>query len=236
MEGKRTGPVMKKIIVADRMKQGINMDLLEELMEHELFTAYSNEDVLNIHRKERADLIITELYGSGMGALQLCSFLRADADLRRVSVIVYCRDNEIERSEAERCRANAILTLPVAETLLRRKVQEFLNIPSRGRFSARFSARRASGPGQGVIDCRTENISVTGMLIEADTELHRGDRIQYALALAGQQPFTMQAEVVRTEEHAMSAHRNRYGVRFSRIDPAARRAIEDLVSQSPAAH
>jgi c-di-GMP-binding flagellar brake protein YcgR len=115
-------------------------------------------------------------------------------------------------------------------------VNEFLSIPSRGRFSTRFQARRTGSLSQSVIECRTENISVTGMLIEADAELRQGDRIQYSLDLANRQSFSMLAEVVRTERFGAPRESRRYGVRFSRIDPAARRAIEVLISQSSAAH
>ena len=111
--------------------------------------------------------------------------------------------------------------------MLRKYVNEFLSIPTRGRFHTQFSAR-TNGASRMAFDCRTENISVTGMLIKADAELRRGDQLQYSLDLASSRPFAVQAEVVRNE-------RDRYGVRFSHIDPAARRAIEALVSQSPPA-
>jgi response regulator RpfG family c-di-GMP phosphodiesterase len=218
---------MKKIIFIDRIKQIVALGFFEELSDYEVLTAYSNADALRIHRKEKAALIITELYGSGMSAQQFCTQIRNDDELRDVSIIVCCRDNEIERKEAAQCRANAVLSLPFNGGMLRKYVHEFLNIPARGSFHAQFSAK-TSGAQHKAIDCRTENISVTGMLIKADAELRRGDKLQYSLDLASSRLFAVQAEVVRND-------RDRYGVRFSRIDPAARRAIEALVRQSPSA-
>jgi response regulator RpfG family c-di-GMP phosphodiesterase len=197
------------------------------MSDFEMLTAYSNADVLRIHRKEKAAVIITELYGSGMSAQQLCDHIRDDAKLREVSIIVCCRDNGIELARAAECRANAVLTLPLSRAVLRKKVHEFLSIPTRGRFHAQFSARTSGAPRM-AIDCSTENISLTGMLIKADTELRRGDLLQYSLDLAPARSFAMQAEVVRNDQ-------GRYGVRFSRLDPAARRAIEVLVGQNPSA-
>ena len=217
--------VMRKIIFVDRIKQNVGLDLFEELSDFEMLTAYSNADALRIHRKEKAALIITELYGSGMSAQQFCAQIRDDEERRGVSIIVCCRDNEIELQEAAQCRANAVLTLPLRGSVLRQKVYEFLNIRARGSFHAQFSARTSGSPRM-AIDCRTENISVTGMLISADAELRRGELLQYSIDLASSRPFEMQAEVVRNE-------RGRYGVRFSRLDPAARRAIEVLVSRNP---
>lgn len=117
-----------------------------------------------------------------------------------------------------------MLTLPLSRVELRRKVHELLNIPARGRYHIQFRARTA-GAAPMAIDCRTENISVTGMLIRAEAELRRGDQLQYLLDLAPAASFAMQAEVVRND-------RDRYGVRFSHLHPAARRAIEVLVSRS----
>ncbi len=216
---------MKKIIFLDRVKQNVDLDFFEEMSDFEAYTAYSNADALKIHRKEKAALIITELYGSGMGAQQFCAQIRDDGELRDVSIIVCCRDNEIERKEAAQCRANAVLTLPLRGAVLRRTVHELLSIPIRGSFHAQFSARTSGAPRM-AIDCRTENISATGMLIRADAELCRGDQLHCSLDLAPARSFALQAEVVRND-------RGSYGVRFSRLDPAALRAIEILVSRNP---
>ncbi len=216
---------MKKIIILDRVKQNIDRRFFDELPDDvELFTAYSNADALRIHRKEKSAIIVTELYGSGMNAVQFCSQLRDDEVLREVSVIVCCRDNEIERREAHRCRANAVLTLPLSAKAFRQRISAFLRTASRSKrssFRGRFSASKSGSP-RASIDCRIENISVTGMLIEANAELHRGDMLRYTLDIAPARSFAMQAEVVR-------ADRGRYGLRFSRLDPEARHAIETLV-------
>lgn len=216
---------MKKIIFTDRVKQNVDIDFFEELSDLEVLTAYSNADALMIHRKEKASLIITELYGSGMSTQLFCAQIRDDGELRDVAIIVCCRDNEIDFEAATQCRASAVLILPLRVTVLRRKVNELLNMPARGLFHAQFSAR-ASGTTRMSVDCLAENISVTGMLIKTNAELHRCDLLQYSLNLATAKSFPMQAEIVRND-------RGCYGVRFSRIDPAALRAIEVLVSQNP---
>jgi response regulator RpfG family c-di-GMP phosphodiesterase len=217
----------KKILFVDRVKQYIDGSFFEEMSKFELLTAYSNTDALCIHGKEKVAIIITKLYGSGSSTREFCAQIRDDGALRDVSIILVCRDNEIELNEAAQCRTNAVLTLPLDGVKLRRKVHELLSIPARSKYHAQFRARTA-GAAPMAIDCRTENISVTGMLIRAEAELRRGDQLQYLLDLAPSASFSVQAEVVRND-------RDRYGVRFSRLDPAARRAIEVLVSRSPSA-
>jgi DNA-binding response OmpR family regulator len=215
---------MKKIILTDRVRQNIDGSLLQDLSDFELFTAYSNDDALRIHRKERASLIIAELFGAGLNGRQLCAQIREDAALRGVSIILGCRDNEVELQEAAQCRANAVLTFPLRSSVLRRKIAELLRVPARGRYEARFSARVARAP-LSSIDCRVENISATGMLIKADAELRQGDQLQYSLDLAPARSYPVVAVVVRND-------RDRYGIRFSRIDPAALSAIEAIVGRN----
>ncbi len=216
---------MKKIILTDRIRQLIDFDLFpgEDV---ELLTAYSNEDALNLHRRKRAHLILVELYGAGMNAVRFCSLIREAADLRQVSVIVCCHANDIELSESGRCRANAVVTMPFEPARLRQAVRRLLEVPHRGEYRAHFSARSADRP----FDCEVGNISVTGMLIEAGAELNPGDKINCSLALPSAS-FDAQFEVVRAVRGG-PADRTLYGVRFSRLDPSARRAIEVLVEKS----
>jgi len=218
---------MKKIVFLDRVKRDLDLDFFEKISDFEVFTAYSNAEALKIHGKHKAALIITELYGSGSNAREFCEQIRDDRELRGVSIILCCRDNDIELQEAAQCRANVVMTLPLRASALLRNVNELLHIPSRGEFHAQFSAR-SMGSSRTAIDCLTENISVTGMLIKAEAELRRGELLQYSLALPPANSFEVQAEVVRND-------RGRYGVRFSRIDSSARRAIEALVNSSPSA-
>ncbi len=221
---------MKKIIIVDRIRQQLGFELYPEDGDVETITAYSNEGALNMHRKQRADLIMTELYGSGMKGLQLCSTIREDPDLRKVSTIVFCRDNDIELTEGLQCRANAVMTLPVDSGFLRRTVQQLLMIPARADYRGSFIARCARLSGRSFIDCEVENISVTGMLIEADAVLKKGDRLNCSLKLPPAVSLETQAEVIRTVK--TTADQRLYGLRFSHLSPSARRAIETLIQQN----
>jgi len=222
---------MKKVILTDRFKQNLDPEFFEEFSDVEIVTAYSNEQALWIHRNRKADLIITTLYGPGMNTVQLCTQLREDEGLRGVSIIVYCRDNEVELAESQRCRANAVFTLPVSRSLLRETMLRFLSVPPRRTFRGTFSARRSGATG-GNIDCLMENISVTGMLFEASANLQKGDKIYCTLALPSGPPFVTQAEVVRAGKIQSPSNTVWYGARFSRLDPSAQRAIERIVSHA----
>ena len=218
---------MKKIILTDRFKQSLDPEFFSAFTDVELITAYSNEEALKLHRNRKADLIITELYGSGMSTLQFCTTLREDEGARGVSIIVYCRDNEVERAESARRKANAVLTLPVSAALLRDTMRRLLSVPPRRTFRSTFKARLSSVGA--TINCLMENISVTGMLFEAGMTLQKGEKLLCTLILPSAPPFVAQVEVVRTSREQSPSTSVWYGARFSRLDPAARSAIERVL-------
>jgi len=220
---------MKKVIVTDRFKQHLDPEFFSAFAEVEMITAYSNEHALQLHRSRKAELIITALYGSGMNTVQFCSTLREDEGARGVSIIVYCRDNEVELAESAQCRANAVLTLPANGTLLRDTMLRLLSVPPRHTVRSTFRARRNS-TADASINCLMENISVTGMLFEAGTNLQKGEKLLCTLTLPSAPPFVTLAEVVRQSREQSPSKSMRYGARFTRLDPAARRAIEHVLS------
>ncbi len=220
---------MNKVILVDRFKQNLDPEFLSNLADIEMITAYSNEQALELHRSRKADLIITTLYGAGMNPVLFCSTLREDEGVRGVSIIVYCRDNEVERSESAQCRANAVLTLPVNGALLRETMLRLLSVPPRHIFRGTFMARRNSAA-DATIDCLMENISVTGMLFEAGANLHKGEKLLCTLTLPSAPPFVTLAEVVRKSHELAPSKGTWYGARFTRLDPTARRAIERVAS------
>ena len=70
-----------------------------------VFPAASNEELLQIHRRERVDLIITDLDMPGMSSEDLFSLIRGDKDLRFVPVIMVCENSPVQ---IEKCAAGMI--------------------------------------------------------------------------------------------------------------------------------
>ena len=92
-----------------------------------LFTAASSEDVFAIHQAEKVNLIIAPLDLPGMKNEQLYEMIRENKDLRAVSVILVCPDDPPSLERASRCKANAVITLPVDVTKLLEKAQQLLD-------------------------------------------------------------------------------------------------------------
>jgi DNA-binding response OmpR family regulator len=223
---------MKKIIIAGQIKHLLERETnFLERPDIKIFAAYSNEEVLKIHRAENVDLIITLFYLPGMSMGDLCSKIRTNRDLRRVSVIIFSPDDEKDIALSEQCRANAVMALPVNTSLLLDKVQELLNISSRVSYRVLLSVRLEGNLLGKPFTCNSENISASGILMETNKNLDQGDRIECSLVLPDSTRVDANGEVVRTVKNTTRSDPNWYGVKFSSLMPETKYAIDAFVEK-----
>jgi DNA-binding response OmpR family regulator len=222
---------MKKILVADSIKSGIENEKFLRRSDVKLFTAATNDEILSVHRSEKVNLIISQLDVPGVNPEKVYAEIRKDADLRKVSLIMLCHDKLADKTRAERCSPNAILSLPVNFRLLLEKSQHLLNIPSREAYRVLLSVNISGSSKDQAFFCRSENISVTGLLLETDRSLQEGGRLTCSFFLPEAKQITVPVEVVRKIAQADKSGMKRYGVRFEKIDFETRSAIESFVQK-----
>ena len=197
-----------------------------------VFTASTNDEALKLHRSERVNLIITELDLPGMSSEQLCSLIRDDADLRTVSMIMVCANapEAIERSR--HCRANAVLLQPVHPMVLMVKAQQLLAIAARESLRVLLSATIANQSGDEPFSARTQNISVSGMLIVTDKRLVEGSRLSCAFNLPNARKIQVAGKVTRIEEESAGDEEFHYGLMFTDITSEAKQLLIAYVEDS----
>src|SRR5512138_3623081 len=111
--------VMKKIVLAhDLAKLLPAKDSFLDRKTVTVIPARLNDDVLRICSSENVDLVVTRLDMPGIKCEDLFDTIRADPKMKGVSIILVCQDTLAQRERGKRCRANAVLTLPVSEHLL----------------------------------------------------------------------------------------------------------------------
>lgn len=82
---------------------------------------------LRLARRERPDLVISDVEMPQMNGLELCRFLRSDPALRRVPVVLLTsRTDDRTREDAARVGATAFMNKPIEADLLEAKVRELL--------------------------------------------------------------------------------------------------------------
>ncbi|MCK9420073.1 MAG: PilZ domain-containing protein [Nitrospirae bacterium] len=218
---------MKKIIIA--------RDLLDDLEEGNtifkrsditFFPAGSSEDILDLHGVERADLIITEAALPLMGGAKLCSRIRSDAELKYVSIIIIGDETEDSVSQCKEAGANVVIRRPLKPGMLLWQASEQLVIPHRKDMRVLLRASIKGMEGNTPFFAKSENISLSGMLLETDRMLQKGDRLTCSFNIAHSE-ISLTCMVERVETTA--SKRNRYGVRFLNCDTKALIIIENFV-------
>jgi DNA-binding response OmpR family regulator len=223
---------MKKVLIEHDI-----YDLLESSntflsrMDFTVVVAATNDELLNSHRAERADLIITKLDMPGMPSEKLCSLIRDDAGLREVSIIMVCENTRAAIEQSSRCRANAVLLRPVHPVLLMAKAQQLLDIAERETLRVLLSASVETHAKDDSFYCRTRNVSATGMLIETDQPLNEGDRLTCVFYLPNAKKITASGKIIRTIERAPGDEDYKYGLMFTNLTPQSKKLLTEYVEE-----
>jgi DNA-binding response OmpR family regulator len=223
---------MKKIFIADDIKKLLDQgkSFLDRASVR-IFTASSHEEALKIHNNERLNLIITRLDMPGMSSEMFCSIIREDRILRQVSLIIICDKNRSDIERSSRCNANAIIISPVDPASLLDKVYQFLHIAKRGAYRVLISLKVEGKSRKRPFLCRSENISTSGMLIETERVLAKGDRVSCSFFLPDSTHIVEDGEVIRVVGKTTEFETNQYGIKFLHTPSDSQSALEDFIEK-----
>ncbi len=223
---------MKKILIAQDISKVLQQkNSFLKRADIKVFTAASNDEALNIHREEHVHLIITQLDMPGMASEKFCSLVREDPELNAVSIIMICTNNSAEIELSSRCRANAVILRPINSALILAKAQQLLDIAWRETYRVLISLSVDGNSKETPFFCRSQNISISGMLIETDKTLPHGDRVICSFFLPDSIRIQATGEVVRIPQQASGATVKQYGIKFAHLTSEARQALEAFVER-----
>lgn len=191
-----------------------------------IITAKSNEEALEMHRKENFDLIITKLKSPGLDGDNLCSLIRKDEKLCKVSVIIICGNNKADVERGSNCGANAVLTMPVSSETLSNLVFNLLNIPRREAYRVLINVQVNGKQDNKSFLCSSVNISCSGILIETDNIFDLGNKVSCSFFLPGIKKITINGTVARVNA---KADKNEYGIKFDHVNIEDRTSIEEFI-------
>ena len=223
---------MKKIIVSEALKLKLHKEEgFFRRADVKVFTAASNDEIFAIHHAENVNLIIAQIAMPGISSEQLCSMIRKDERLRRVSILLLCGDTAEDHDRVSRCNPNAVLTHPYDIHELLDKTKLLLDIPWRGAFRVLLSVNVEGKGREKAFFCRSENISTTGLLLETERTFGKGDRVACSFFLPDSRQLVVHGEVVRTLSQGPKNTLNRYGIKFFELAPEVKMAIETFVEK-----
>jgi CheY-like chemotaxis protein len=225
--------LMKKLLIVGNIQKfmtaGKNILNRADL---KIFTATSGEEALDIHKTEKADLIITELDTPGMSGDKLCSIIRKDEGLKRVSIIIVCTSAASDILRVSRCKANSYITKPIQPEQLIASVAQLVNIPERKSYRVLLKVSVKGTSANGSSFCSSRDISATGILLQTDRTFAIGDVISCDFFLPDSSRIVTDVEIMRvTRNHDKTFH---YGAKYVDISPKHKSAIMAFINKRSA--
>jgi len=218
---------MKKVLIVG------DFDTFRELDDNILsrdglfvFTTSSGEQAVEIHKREKVDLIISDLDLPGMGGDDLCNYIRGFSILKNVSTILLCENRRDDLERCIHCGANAVITRPIRADDLNARVSQLLNISERENLRVVMRVAVEGKTGDETFYPVSENISASGMLIRTERVLAKGDIITCTFLL-GLEQIVVKGEVARVERRGQEGYL--YGVRFVDMNDTLLFKIEEFI-------
>ena len=224
---------MKKVLIAQELHALLEQDRsFLGRTDMQVFVAATNDEMLNIHRTERVDLIISKLDLPGMDSEKLYGLVREDAALRTVSTIMCCANTPEAIKKSSRCRVNAVLLEPLHPVLLMAKAQQLLDIAAREMIRVLLGVVIDGRFGDEAFYCRTKNISATGLMIETRKRLVEGARLTCQFYLPDATRIQASGKIVRIIQQTSGQEDHQYGLMFTDIAPEIKQLLADFVESS----
>lgn len=220
---------MKKILIADDLHAFVEKEKsILNRSDFTIFTTTSSREALELHRSEKMDLIIIDLDMPEMNGDELCSIVRKDPSIQQVSVIIVGSNSESDIKRSKRCQANAYVTKPIMPLQLLEKVSQLLDIPERKSYRVLLKVSVNGKSPDETFFCSSQNISTSGILIETEKTLKKGDSISCSFFLPGAERVSVNAEVVRITTNGKGTFQ--YGARFLDLKSQYRASIDSFIN------
>lgn len=218
---------MKKILVLKDIKaEADKKGGILSRASFRIITANSNEKILEMHKQENFDVIITKLKSPGLDGDELCSLIRKDEKLCKVSIIMVCGNNKADVDRSSNSSANAVLTMPLSTDVLSNLVFKLLNIPRRESYRVLINVKVSGKHNNKSFLCTSANISCSGLLIETDNIFDLGNNVSCSFFLPGMKKINVNGTIVRVNA---KVDINEYGIKFDHINNEDRSSIEVFI-------
>ena len=191
-----------------------------------IITASTGEDVLSLHRLEKADLIIIDLNMPIIAGDEICRLIREDDSLKNVSIILVHPYKKADIKRCESCGANAFLAEPVGLEELFNEVSTLLQIPKRESMRVLMRVTVTGDSDHKFFFSISRDISSSGILIETDNILSKGAHITCSFFIKSHQ-IIAHGEIVRIREKGPDSYQ--YGIKFINLDHKSKSMIEAFV-------
>ncbi|HAM50861.1 MAG TPA: hypothetical protein DCP92_09300 [Nitrospiraceae bacterium] len=219
---------MRKILIVNDPKSAVEEESILGNKNLMIFIATSSEEALTIHKREKVDLVITDLDMPGMSGDTLCSLIRKDEVLGKVPVLIVCGNKKSDLERCTKCGTNSHITKPLDPVQFLEKVSQLIDVPKRSGVRV-FTNISVKGTFENEkFFCTSVDISTSGILIESDRAISKGDTITCSFFIPGSSNrVVVDCVVMRVMNIASNVYH--YGAKFLNLDPGNKSAINEFV-------
>lgn len=183
------------------------------------------ETMLKIHEEHHADLIIAETDTPEMGGVALCKTIRGNPSIKQVSVLIIVPQDKTIIDDCLSAGANDLIMAPIIQQDLLRKTSELLRIAKRADMRVLMNIS-VLGKANTPFYSTTQNISISGMLLETSKVMKLGDKLTLSFFLRLKK-INLDGEIVRVIQKSFNLFQ--YGIKFIDPDERSQQLITDFV-------
>jgi len=229
---------MKKILlvdnvqsILDREKGFLNRDTFQVSM------ATSGDEAIELHGREKFDVIIMDIHMPGMSGEQACKAIRENGAAKNVAILLATlSDDPVTVDRIKKAGANGYIKKPIRKDDLDAKLANILNVPTRQSIRILIRVKVEGILGGEFFMANTVDVSETGLLFECDRGIKQGDTVETSFFLPSPEGFkhvVVKSEVMRVAEGG-GGKGQRCGSRFVEFKEGSRELIAKFVAEKTA--
>lgn len=197
-----------------------------------VFLAETVDESLALHREKKADLIVADMDMPG-GGDKLCLAIKGDDSLKKAHIVLACGGSDEDMKRCYLAGANAFVEKPVEPEKLYRAVCNALDVPERKGLRVLVKVTVHGRFKREPFYCLSKDISLSGILLETEKALAKGDEITCSFFLPNTDRIDAIGLVARVNAVSNSQSFN-FGVEFASLSPGSVEAIGGFVRKASA--
>ncbi|MDT8316944.1 MAG: response regulator [bacterium] len=190
-----------KILIADDVKMSLEIEkaFLKDTG-CELISALNGREGLETARKERPDLVMTDLHMPEMDGAELCQAIKNDPAMSSIPVIILTSDSNPENLEkCHNARCDGILKKPFTKGAIIETVRKYVKILCREHKRAEVGFDVFYNFDEESSSALVTDISSGGMFVRTDSPLSIDAKTEFSLIVGDSpEPFNVEGKIVRT--------------------------------------
>jgi CheY-like chemotaxis protein len=226
--------VKKRILLVDSERSALERG--KGFLDREIFhvmTATSGEEAMELHRREKFDVIVMDLDMPGPAGDEVCRAVKADPELGRALVLLATRleaENEVER--CRKAGADGHIRKPIDKQGLTQSLARLLGVSARQAIRILAKVRVEGRMGNSFFIANTVDISMSGLLLECESEMSVGEAVETSFfmpGLGGYNRVVASSEVMRVTRGDDGMWR--CGARFTEFKEGSARLIGEFIEK-----